>query len=421
MIANLLLIISQAFGSLAGNKLRSLLTMLGIIIGISSVIVMLATGKGAQQLLVKQVEDLGSNVVYMYAGGDGGARRGPPAAVRGVVTKTMKLSDLEELRRVAKRLGIRNVSGYTASTSIVLKRPGEKKEIRVGVQGRDAVYFGIRKLKFSEGGLWSADQEAGLAKVAVIGGTAKEDIFGVDSGSALGKTLQIKGQTFRIVGVLEKSNAGISSLFGQGEDKTILVPVEVAQKFLLGVDYLTGIMFEVVDGDHQEDAITRVSNVLRVNHKLKDGQENDFSTRTQNDIIDVFTTITGVFTVFLSAIAAISLFVGGIGIMNIMLVSVTERTKEIGLKKALGAQRSNILLQFIMEALVLTLVGGAIGIVIGLLGAFGISLVGGWDFVIDFGAVALAVGVSTAFGLVFGFYPAWKASKLDPIDALRYE
>lgn len=421
MLAHLFLIISQSLSSLAANKLRSLLTMLGIIIGISSVIVMISAGQGAQQLLVSQVEDLGSNVVFMYAGGDGGARRGPPAAVKGVLTKTLKLSDVEELQRRAKSLGIRNVSGFTRGTSIVIKKEGDTNEKKVPVQGRGLAYFATQDLEFQEGGLWTLEQEAGLAKVAIIGGTAKDDIFGENSGPVVGETIRIKGQGFRIVGVLEKKDAGVTSAIGAGEDKNIVIPVEVAQKYVLGINYLTGLMFEVVNGDDQEPAIQAASDVLRQNHKLREGEENDFSTRTQKDIIAVFTTITAVFSVFLASIAAISLFVGGIGIMNIMLVSVTERTKEIGLKKALGAQRRNILLQFIVEALVLTLVGGFIGIFIGLLGSWGVSLVGGWDFVIDFGAVALAVSVSAAFGLVFGFYPAWKASKLDPIEALRYE
>lgn len=421
MIADILLTMRQAFGSLSGNKLRSLLTMLGIIIGISSVIVMLSAGQGAQQLLVSQVEDLGSNVVYMYAGGDGGARRGPPAAVRGVITKTMKLRDVEELQRLEKNLGIRNVSGFTSPSSVTMKRPGEDKEIRIGVQGRDRAYFTIRDLTFAEGALWSADQEASLAKVAVIGANAKDEIFGENAGNVVGESLRIKGQTFRIVGVLELSDGGVTSLFGQGEDDTILVPPEVAQKYLLGIDYLSGLMFEAVSAETQEASIERVADILRENHKIREGQENDFSIRSQDEIIEVFTVITSVFSIFLASIAAISLFVGGIGIMNIMLVSVTERTKEIGLKKALGAPRRSILLQFIIESLVLTLVGGAIGIVLGLLGSWGIALLGGWDFFIDGGAVLLAVSVSAAFGLVFGFYPAWKASKLDPIDALRYE
>lgn len=421
MLATFFLTLRQAFGSLAGNKLRSLLTMLGIIIGISSVIVMLAAGSGAQHLLVSQVEDLGSNLVYIYAGGDGGARRGPPAAVRGVVTKTLKLRDVDELKRLEKSLGIRNVSGLTSAVSITIKRPGETSEKQVGVQGRDRAFFVTGNLDFAEGGLWTEEQEAGLAKVAVIGDEAKKKIFGENAGPVVGQQLKIKGQNFRIVGVLAPESAGVTSLFGQGNSQTVLVPVEVSQKYLLGIDFLSGLQFEVIDGDRQEEAIDAVTEVLRVNHKLKEGEESDFSIRTQKDIIDVFTTITSVFSIFLACIAAISLFVGGIGIMNIMLVSVTERTKEIGLKKALGAQRRTILLQFIVEALVLTLVGGAIGVVIGLLGAYGISFVGGWAFTIDMGAIMLAFSVSAAFGLIFGFYPAWKASKLDPIDALRYE
>ncbi len=412
--------IKQALSSLRTSKLRTALTMIGMIIGVGSVILLLAAGKGAQQLILNQVADLGSNVVYLYAGGDGGERRGPPAAVRGVVTKSMKMRDAEMLRRNASSLGINNVSTATGGTAAQFKQSG-KEEVVVGVQARDRYYFAIRKLEFAEGRIWSQEDEMSMKRVAVLGKGAKEDIFGQQMKSAVGQRIKIKEQTFTVVGVLEDKDSGIGGVFGQSDADSIIIPTQTSQQYLLGIDYISSIMFEVNEGQDTEQVIARVEKMMRSNHKLREDEENDFSVRTQQDIVDVISTITGVFTLFLASIAAISLIVGGIGIMNIMLVVVSERTKEIGLRKAIGAKRRDLLTQFLIESLVITLFGGIIGIIIGMVGSFALSIVGGWDFTIDVESIALAVGVSAFFGIVFGLYPANKASKMDPIEALRYE
>lgn len=420
MFAQTLSNIKQALTSLRTSKLRTALTMLGMIIGVASVILLLAAGKGAQQLILKQVQDLGSNVVYFVPGGDGGERRGPPAAVRGVIVKSMKMRDADALRRSARAIGISNVSTSTGRTAASFKKPGEE-EVTVSAQGRDRAYFDIRNLTFSEGRVWSTDDEESVKKVAVIGDKAKEKIFGKGAKSVLGERIKIKEQTFEVVGVLAPKDDGIGGAFGQSDSDAILVPTQTSQQYLLGVDYLAGITFEVDEGQDVEAVITKVENILRANHKIKGDEENDFSIRTQQDIVDLISTITGVFTLFLASIAAISLIVGGIGIMNIMLVVVSERTKEIGLRKAIGAKRRDLLTQFLIESLTITLFGGMIGVVIGLIGSFLLSLVGGWTFTFDVEGILLAVGVSAFFGIAFGLYPANKASKMDPIEALRYE
>lgn len=418
----LIMNVRESLRSIVSSKARSTLTMLGIIIGISAVIIMLGLGKGAQQLLVDQVKTLGSNIVFVLAGGDGGEKRGPPAAARGIVTKTLTYDDLRAVEKNAQRIGVQKVSAFTSSIPVTFKEENQDS-VSINVRGRDRNFFLTKELVFTEGGLWSYDEENSLARVAVIGGTAKEKVFGVGSGSALGKKLRIKENNYTIVGVLKKQSAGLTSLFGQDDDLSILIPTKTMMKVVLGIDYLTGLQMESLAPSKKgtEEVMNKLEKVLRDAHNLREEEESDFSVRSQQDAIEIFTVITDVFTVFLAAIAAISLLVGGIGIMNIMIVTVTERTFEIGLRKALGAKKSDILFQFLVEAMVLTIFGGLIGVAIGILGTFGLSLLGGWTFTIDIQAILIATVVSGSFGLLFGMYPAYKASKLDPIQALRYE
>ena len=411
----------QALFSIESNKMRSVLTMLGIIIGVASVIVLLAAGKGAQRLILAQVEDLGSNIIFALAGGDGGQRRGPPASARGIIVKTLKLSDAEALANPLNVPAVGRVSSFTGLSRTQLKIGNNDEEIGVTAQGRDRNFFIMRSYKLKEGRFWTEREEKGLSRVAILGGKAKKNIFGENAGNIAGKRIKLKNQSFEIIGVLEEKGSALGGAFGQTDDENVIVPVEVAQKYLLGVEYISGIMLEAKTAESIDSAIAEVQKVLRNRHQIRTGKEDDFSIRTQKDAIDILGTITGVFTLFLAAIAAISLIVGGIGIMNIMLVVVTERTKEIGLRKAIGAKRRDILFQFLVESVTITMVGGVLGIVIGLLGSFGLSKAGGWAFEVDMSAIALAVTVSAVFGIGFGLYPANKASKLNPIDALRYE
>ena len=414
--------IRESVTSILSNKARSVLTMMGIIIGISAVIIMIGLGKGAQQLLVDQVKSLGSNIVFVLAGGDGGQRRGPPAAARGIVTKTLTFSDVDMLEQKSSTLGIKNLSSYTSSLPTTIKLEG-KDDVNINVQGRDRHYFISKNSIFEEGGLWNEKDEKSLGRVAIIGGGAKEKIYGKDAGQVAGKRLKVKNNNYEIVGVLKKKGAGIAGAFGQDDDTSIIIPTKTMMNIVLGIDYLFGIQMEIISEakDDTEVVIKKVEDLLRKAHHLRSTEENDFSVRAQADAIAIFTTITDAFTIFLALIASISLLVGGIGIMNIMLVTVTERTFEIGLRKALGAKRTDILVQFLIEGIVLTALGGIVGVSFGILVTFGLSLIGGWAFTIDPWAILLATGVSITFGLIFGMYPANRASKLDPIEALRYE
>jgi len=418
----ILMNLRQAIASLRGNVVRSTLTMSGIIIGIAAVILLIGIGKGAQLLLVEQVEGLGSNTVFFLAGGDGGQRRGPPAAARGIITTTMGDRDLKDIRDKASSLGIRYVSGYTTSVPITFKEEGED-DVVINVRGRDRNFFLIQDSEFDEGGPWTERDEEGGKKVAILGGTAKERLFGEEAGSVIGERIKIKNQNYEVVGVLTKKEGGITSFIGQSEDLNIVIPTKVMQQQVQGVNHLFGLMIEIIDQSEEatERVIDEVELILRDNHRLKKNDENDFSIRAQKDALDLVTTITDIFTVFLAAIAGLSLLVGGIGIMNIMFVSVTERTFEIGLRKAMGAQNRDILLQFVTEAIMLTVLGGIVGVCIGVLAVYGISLGAGWTFFWDFEAIGQALAMSFIFGVVFGVYPAFKASKLEPINALRYE
>ncbi len=410
--------ILQALRSVRAHGVRSVLTVTGIIIGVAAVVLLNSVGKGAQQLLLDEVESLGSNIVFIIAGGDGGERRGPPAAVRGIVTKTLKQRNVDEIIKRADEFGIGEVSSFTGPEPFTFTDKDDE-EVIINVRGRGENYFGMRSLEFVAGGPWSERDEEGNKKVAVIGGGVKDKLFGEEE--ALGERISIKGENYRIVGVLENKEAGITSVIGQDDNENIMIPVEVMQRQVQGVDYLFGIMFEVLDPDLTEFAIARVEELLRDLHNLRDDEENDFSIRAQQDAIGILTVVTDVFTVFLAAIASISLLVGGIGIMNIMLVTVTERTFEIGLRKALGARNKDILSQFLVEAVILTAIGGVVGVAIGVGGAYMISVLGGLPFIIDIPNIALAIAVASSFGLVFGIYPARRASLLAPVEALRYE
>ncbi|MEA1909471.1 MAG: ABC transporter permease [Patescibacteria group bacterium] len=396
------------------NKVRSFLTLLGIVIGISSIVTVVASGEGIQQFILGELQSFGTNVIGVTPGGSDDDQFGPPAAVLGVTVDSLTMDDVEAL---ADPRNVPDVTSVGASTTAI-------QEVVKGVDGDEVVvvfgatpnYFDIQNLDFEEGIAYTNDDVRAVSKVVVLGDTIKQDLFGDES--AVGKRIRLRNGRYRITGVLAESS-GFS--FGIDLGAFAYVPVTTSQKFLLGTDYVDELIIQVTDEDRVDRAREDVIATLRVEHDLREGDSNDFTVRTLKDAISVIEGVTGALTLFLAAIAAISLLVGGIGIMNIMLVSVTERTREIGLRKAIGARRRDILFQFLLEAVLLTLIGGIIGFIFGSLGAYGISIVGNWDFQISFMAVFLPFAMTTAFGIVFGLYPALRASRLDPIVALRYE
>lgn len=400
----------QALRSIRTSKMRSVLTMLGIIIGVGSVIVMLTVGQGAQRLILAEIEGLGSNLVILMSGEEGSSS----------FTQTITNDDLEYMQRNKGQAPSLKQYASFSGTYRAQMQVGSNPEVGVGVTGVHRNYFAMTNVAIGEGMMWSEEDENAMKKVAVIGRNALKNIFGENSGSVVGERLKIKGQTYRITGVLADSSSSVASMLGDDTQDNIYVPVTTAQKVLLGTsNTLMGAMLEATNEQSIESLKNEVTEVLRRRHKLKDDMADDFQIISLDEFTEILGTATGVFTMFLSAIAGISLIVGGIGIMNIMLVVVTERTREIGLRKAIGAKRTDILIQFLIEALIITGLGGIIGIVGGLALAYIIAQLGGLVFILDWTIIIMAFTVSALFGVFFGMYPANKASKLDPIKALR--
>jgi len=406
--------IKLALQALWVNKTRSILTLLGIVIGISSVVIIVASGDGVKQFILKQIQGIGTNTIAIVAGGSEGERIGPPAAVTGVTVTTLTMKDVAALSDVRNVPDVESVGAAAAPTQAAVKT--ESGDIIANIYGITPGYFDMIGLKFAEGDTFDDEDVKTLNKVAVLGDGIKDKIFGSDE--AIGQKIKLKNNNYRVVGVLGKST-GFS--FGQDFGQLIFIPVTTDQKFILGQDYLFEIVVKVNDTSRVESARSDIIYTLRITHDIGPDQADDFTVRTIQDAIDIINTVLGALTLFLAAIAGISLLVGGIGIMNIMLVSVTERTREIGLRKALGARRRDILIQFLLEAILLTVIGGAIGFLSGISGAFIVSLVGKWAFHISFLAIVLPLLMTVGFGIIFGMYPAIRASKLDPIVALRYE
>lgn len=401
----------EALESLSGNKLRSGLTMLGIVIGVAAVIAMVAIGEGAQASITGSISGIGTNLLFVFRGGQNDEIRNP---------KPLTMGDAEAL------------SDQFAAPSIAAVAPALQGDATVSFGGEQTSpqlfgvtpdYFQVRNMNLAEGDLITEEHMLGRASVVILGPEVAETLFGHADG-VTGETVRIEGQPFRVIGVLESKGGGA---FGS-EDNQVLVPFTTAQTRLIrrsASDRVDIIFVQAVSGDVVTQATEEISTILRTRHRTEVGAD-DFTVFSQQDLLSTFESITGILTTFLGFIAGISLLVGGIGIMNIMLVSVTERTREIGMRKALGARRRDILIQFLTESSLLSLIGGLIGVFLGWLISFvlgKIAVATGNDFtpVVSMGAVALATIFSAAVGLFFGIYPANRAASLEPVEALRYE
>ena len=408
--------VKTASRGLAHAKVRSLLTMLGIVIGIASVILLMSIGKSAQKLILEQVQSIGSNLIFIIPGATKGSRFASPPSVQGVVIKTLVKADVEALARDPT---IRRVTAEVRGQAKIIF---ENNDTTVTFEGTTAEFFAIRNFSVARGAIFTNADVDSFNRVAVLGPEITKTLFG--QRDPVGKTIRLRDIAFRVVGVLKKKGLGP---FGVDQDNLVLIPLTIAQKQLLGIDHYNVITIEASDAYNIEFTKSRVTTIIRQNHRITDPDKDDFTIRTQQDALSLLGNITSILTVFLTSIAFISLVVGGIGIMNIMLVSVAERTREIGLRKAVGATNLDILQQFLWEAVILTFVGGLTGIILGSLLTVGLYFIlvevlpTGWAFALPPSAIALAAGVSIFTGIVFGLYPARQASLKNPIDALRYE
>ncbi len=401
-------IISECISSLTLNKMRTGLAVLGVIIGIGSVIALVSLGQGSQKSIENQIQSLGSNLLTITPSGQNSG------AVRGALGGGSSLT-LDDAKAIESSPQITTISAVSPEFSRRSQVIAGGNNTNTQVTGVYSQYASIRKLTLASGNFISDRDVGSLAKVAVLGPQAASDLFG--TANPLGQSIRINKQLLRVIGVTTpKGGMGFNN-----PDDAIYVPLSTAQKQLFGVSYLSSIAMEAKSSTVMTDAQNEIGYFLLARHKLTDPSEANFVIFSQNDILNTASAVTNTFTTLLGGIAAISLLVGGIGIMNIMLVTVTERTREIGLRKALGAKKRIIITQFLTEAIILTLAGGIIGMFTGIGISYFLSRAMNVPFVVSFPAIVLAIGVSGSIGILFGWYPARRASQLQPIEALRYE
>jgi putative ABC transport system permease protein len=397
-----------AFSALKRNKLRAFLTMLGIIIGVASVIAMIAIGQGSKKSIQDQISSMGSNMVFVmpFSQFRGGVQMGNSSS------QSLTLKNVEALKN--------------ESTAISAISP----EVRAGGQavfghenwpttcyGGDKDYLSIKKFEITGGRYFNEKEIQSYAKVCLIGKTVITNLFGKNA-DPIGQTIRFRKIPLKVIGVLAEKG---QNSFGQDQDDLLIAPYTTVQKRVLAITWIQAIFTSAKSEAATQDAINQITDIMRKEHKLKPADQNDFTVMSQSDLIKTFTSISDILTVLLGAIAGISLLVGGIGIMNIMYVSVTERTKEIGLRMSIGGRELDILMQFLIEAILLSVIGGVIGILLGIGATNGISTIMGWPVLISIKSIVLSFLVCAAIGIFFGYYPARKAAKLNPIDAIRYE
>lgn len=396
----------MAWASLIANKMRSILTMLGIIIGVAAVIALVSIGNGVKQDIQNSISSLGSNLLMVMPG----APRTPGVRPSQGSMKSLKVSDYQA---ISKLDGVKAASPYTANSYVTIY---QSKNWTTTVSGVSSNFQDVNNWTMAEGRFISSKNVENRERVAVVGQTVVKNLFAGED--PVGKEIRVKNIPFRVIGVLNSKGNGT---MGNDQDDTIFIPYTTAMERVEGVDYLR-MVYVVANDDNGIDRLqSDIENLLRVRHSIKDTNLDDFNIQNMKSIMETMEQTTGTLTLFLGAVAAISLVVGGIGIMNIMLVSVTERTREIGIRKALGATYFVIVTQFLIEAVVISLMGGLIGIALGIGASKLIGLASGMSTVISVPTIILSFAFSMAIGLVFGIYPARKAAKLNPIDALHYE
>jgi putative ABC transport system permease protein len=417
MLVNLKLSILTTFQSLLSNKIRSFLTILSIIIGVSSVILIMSVGASAQDMILSQVKTFGSDLIGILPGKSDDD--GPPAQLFGILNTTLTYKDALSLSDKKNVPNLIAVAAYSKGIAMV---GWKSNSYDTNVSGTTHNYIDVEGGKIEIGRFFTEDEEKNMSKVAILGSKVKQELFG-DS-DAVGQKIKFKKHSFEVIGIMQERG----TVAFQDYDDQIIIPLITMQKLINGVDYLALIRAKVDKDDNIERALEDIILTLREQHGIKDqtGESDDFTVRSSSEALDILTQVTDALRYFLAAMAALSLLVGGIGIMNIMLINVSERTREIGLRKAVGANNTQILLQFLQESIFTTLSGGIIGIFLGYLIAviiyLSVNALGySWNLLIPFVSIFIGIGVSAVIGLIFGIYPAFKASKKSPIEALRYE
>ncbi len=397
-----------ALKAISNNKMRAFLTMLGIIIGVAAVITMLAIGQGSKKSIQSEISEMGSNMIMVMPGGDmrGGVRSSSSDM------ESLKLKDYED---------IRDKSHFISYISPMVQSSGQaiygSNNAPTSIYGVNSDYLEIRRYKVQDGDFFTDQDIRTAAKVCVVGKTVADALF-PDGDNPVGKVFRYGSIPLKIIGVLESK--GYNSM-GMDQDDLIIAPYTTVQKRILAITYIQQIVCSALDESYTQQAIDEISEVLRTNHKIKAGDDDNFEVRSQEEMSSMMTSVTDLLTILLAAVAGISLIVGGIGIMNIMYVSVTERTKEIGLRMSIGAKGRDILAQFLIESILISVTGGVIGVLFGVGAAYLVQLLANYPVSVQLWTIILAFAVCTVTGVFFGWYPAKKASNLDPIEALRYE
>ena len=402
---NLLKIALKALGN---NKMRCFLTMLGVIIGVGAVIAMLAIGQGSKNSIKAQISEMGSNMIMIMPGAErrGGVRQSSDDM------QTLKPEDYEAI--VNQASGVKYISPMVSSSGQWINGNNNYPS---QAQGVNTQYLDIRQRKVAQGEMFSEADVKTAAKVCVLGKTLVTNLF-PDGTDPIGKVVRFGNIPLTVIGVLDEK--GYNTM-GQDQDDMALVPYTTVMKRMLAIDYLQGLQASAVDEEQTQQTIDEITEILRTQHKLREGQSDNFNIRSMKELAEMISSTSTMMTVLLAAVAGISLLVGGIGIMNIMIVSVTERTREIGLRMSIGATGRDIMSQFLIEAIIISVTGGLLGIILGSLATWMIKLLAHWPVQIDPSSVILSFAVCTLIGIIFGFYPAAKASNLDPIEAIRYE